>query len=159
MQIWCLGFIFNKSFDCVQLLRKGRTIHVGLWNGMGGKINPNESPIAAMTRECREEGGWFVHSDFWLTVGAIDLPNLPGKVHVFTTWVSTPFPCLDPFSVAAAADIPDDVPVGIPLEHVHDLPLAPHVIDLVDAAHKHFVNPTEAAYLTITDRGGEKRKR
>lgn len=58
MKYYVLGFIFNSEGYMVQLIRKNRPEwQAGRLNGIGGKIEPNENPLEAMVRECREEAG------------------------------------------------------------------------------------------------------
>lgn len=57
MQAYCLGFLFNDSNE-VLLVRKNKPDwQKGLLNGVGGKIEENESPSSAMIREFKEEVG------------------------------------------------------------------------------------------------------
>jgi 8-oxo-dGTP diphosphatase len=43
--------------NSVLLLHRRRPPNAGLWNGVGGKLGPGESPLAACLREVREETG------------------------------------------------------------------------------------------------------
>ena len=54
--------------------KRAGTLHAGLWNLPGGKLNPGETPVAAALRELKEETG--VIGTFPQIVGAI----LPGKM-------------------------------------------------------------------------------
>ena len=52
------GFLFTHDRSRVVLIRKLKPKwQRGLVNGVGGKIEPDESPSAAMTREFNEEAG------------------------------------------------------------------------------------------------------
>ncbi len=52
------GFLFDPKGEMVLLIRKNRpTWMEGLWNGIGGKIEPGETPEQAMDREFEEETG------------------------------------------------------------------------------------------------------
>lgn len=42
----------------VLLLRRSKPPRAGLWNGVGGKLEPEESPLAACKREVIEETGY-----------------------------------------------------------------------------------------------------
>lgn len=55
---YVLGFQFDIEGAWVALIEKKRpTWQAGLWNGIGGHIEPHESPEAAMGREFAEETG------------------------------------------------------------------------------------------------------
>jgi 8-oxo-dGTP diphosphatase len=41
----------------IHRIKKERDIHEGKWNGLGGKLEPGESPEACAIREVREESG------------------------------------------------------------------------------------------------------
>lgn len=49
--------ILFKSKENILLIRKNKTIYKGLLNGIGGKIEPNETPIEGAKREIFEETG------------------------------------------------------------------------------------------------------
>ena len=74
MQNFVLGFIFNKNLDKILLIKKifKKDIPLelakklaGKLNGIGGRIEPNEFPISAMWRECKEETGLVIEYDKW----------------------------------------------------------------------------------------------
>lgn len=57
---YVLGFLFDDDFRRVVLIKKkhGPPSILGMWNGVGGKIDScEEMPIEAMRREFREEAG------------------------------------------------------------------------------------------------------
>jgi 8-oxo-dGTP diphosphatase len=64
MQEYACGFLFSPDRSRVLLIRKRRPAwQAGKLNGVGGKIEPGETPIEAMRREFREEAaldiaGW-----------------------------------------------------------------------------------------------------
>lgn len=61
-----VGFLFSKFLDEVALIEKAKPDwQKGLFNGVGGKIEPRETPRAAMVREFREETGVETLSDHW----------------------------------------------------------------------------------------------
>src|SRR6187551_944090 len=59
MQLYACGFLFSPDRARVLLIRKRRPAwQAGKLNGVGGKIEPSDdSPLAALTREFREEAG------------------------------------------------------------------------------------------------------
>jgi len=55
---YVVGFLFNRVEGTVALIRKNRPAwQAGKLNGAGGKVEPGETPAAAMRREFREEAG------------------------------------------------------------------------------------------------------
>jgi 8-oxo-dGTP diphosphatase len=55
---YVLGFMFDPTFKQVVLIKKITPVWMlGLFNGVGGKIEPGELPLTAMIREFTEETG------------------------------------------------------------------------------------------------------
>lgn len=55
---YVLGFLFDNNMEFVALIKKIRPEwQRGLFNGIGGKIEPGETPDEAMIREFIEEAG------------------------------------------------------------------------------------------------------
>jgi len=76
---YVLGLVFSKSRGKILLIEKKRPKwQAGRWNGIGGKIEQNESPIGAMQREALEETG---HSFLYKHVITFVCPG--GTVFVF----------------------------------------------------------------------------
>jgi 8-oxo-dGTP diphosphatase len=64
MQEYACGFLFSADRHRVLLIRKRRPAwQEGKLNGVGGKLEPGESPRDAMIREFREEAS--LHIDSW----------------------------------------------------------------------------------------------
>ncbi len=60
---YVVGFAFTRSNKCVLLIEKTRPEwQKGKWNGIGGHIEGDETPMEAMKREALEETG--ISSDF-----------------------------------------------------------------------------------------------
>lgn len=55
---YVVGFLFSPCLTRVALITKNRPAwQAGLLNGIGGKVEPGENPLAAMVREFNEEAG------------------------------------------------------------------------------------------------------
>lgn len=52
-----------------------------LWNGLGGKCEPSESPLQAAQREVQEESGWLLDTELFQALGVIQFPNFRPKKH------------------------------------------------------------------------------
>lgn len=62
---YVLGFVFDTDGRFL-LLRKDRPEWMaGKWNGVGGKIEEDEAPQTAMSRECSEETGLHIAPEHW----------------------------------------------------------------------------------------------
>lgn len=139
---WSLGFIFSTDLDQVVLLRKGKTLHVGFWNGIGGKLEGAERPQASMARECLEETGLRIAEELWDEVGMIGFPD-GNRVDVFGTWVPNITSRL-PIADSPLAAWPDDKPVVVPVSKIDDLRMAPHAEILIYAATQILRDPSRA---------------
>lgn len=61
MTSYVLGFMFNHDATHVVLIKKNKPAFMaGLLNGVGGKIEIDETPCEAMRREFEEEAGFSV---------------------------------------------------------------------------------------------------
>jgi 8-oxo-dGTP diphosphatase len=83
-QEYVVGFIFSEDKKQVALIRKNRPEwQAGLLNGVGGKIDNNESPISCMSRECQEETNAIIPITEWNAYA--EFFGDWGKVYVFST--------------------------------------------------------------------------
>lgn len=64
--IWVNGFAFTPNRERVLLIEKRKPAWMaGKLNGIGGKVEPGETPIEAMVREMREEAGIEIEAAAW----------------------------------------------------------------------------------------------
>jgi 8-oxo-dGTP diphosphatase len=82
---YVLGFMFDQSGENVVLIEKNKPEwQKGKINGVGGKVEPNESfAISAMVREFEEETGVETIVSDWLFIDTIDLPDV--RIWVFAS--------------------------------------------------------------------------
>lgn len=84
---WVVGFLMDVDAEWVILIRKNRPEwQAGKLNGVGGKVEPGESPITAMRREFEEETGvaWLDWHHF------ASLTWEEGIVHFFRAFADRP---------------------------------------------------------------------
>lgn len=63
---YTVGFMLSPDRSRVALIRKSKPAwQAGKFNGIGGRIEPDEAPVAAMVREFREETGAETTMDQW----------------------------------------------------------------------------------------------
>lgn len=66
MQGYVLCFLFDKMSKHVALVHKNKPAwQAGKLNGIGGKVEPGESPLTACSREFLEETGVEIPDDDW----------------------------------------------------------------------------------------------
>ncbi len=91
--------VYVRDGDRTLMLRRGgdpNHLHAGTWNGLGGKLEPGESPEECMRREVLEESGLTVHDA--VLKGFITFPAFDGDddwyvwVFVVTAFAGTPTP-------------------------------------------------------------------
>lgn len=57
MKKFVVIFLFTKDYKKVLMVKRNKPPYKDCWNGIGGKIEENESKIQATIRECYEETG------------------------------------------------------------------------------------------------------
>lgn len=79
---YVLGFLFDqKSYGVLLIQKQKPEWQKGLFNGIGGKIEKDETPLQAMRREFKEEAGLSI--GYWKSVCKMEGEDW--KVHVFTS--------------------------------------------------------------------------
>lgn len=72
MKTFTLGFIFDTSGEKVLLVHKQKPEwQVGRINGIGGKIEEGETPVACIARETKEEACLDIPESEWIFLGTI----------------------------------------------------------------------------------------
>ncbi len=132
---WCLGFLISLKNNSIVLLKKTKSLHIGMWNGLGGKVEYNETNREAMIRECKEESK--LDNIAWIYVGWLEgkSPKAGEKylrgwnVGIFTADIEEAK--LDQALIPHFWEIQDiknvgDEPYEVPLVDLPRMELAPH---------------------------------
>lgn len=83
MKRYALGFLFNASHTEILLVDKqSPEWQRGLFNGIGGKVEAEETPLACLVRETKEESGLRTAHRDWMHLG--DLASEGWLVSVYT---------------------------------------------------------------------------
>lgn len=86
MRNYVLAFMVNATNNQILLIKKKRpAFQAGKMNGIGGKIEGDETPVEAIIREVEEETGLKTTEYEWANFGEMRLPD-GGKVHLFKTF-------------------------------------------------------------------------
>lgn len=88
-----LGFLFSggKLDPWVALIEKDHPEwQRGKCNGIGGAVEPNETPLEAMVRECQEESGVLVPPDQWTLKVKVHSVNTGYLMWVYTARLANP---------------------------------------------------------------------
>ena len=65
----------------IHRVKKNRDIHEGKWNGVGGKLELNESPSEAAIREVNEETGISLRAAQLNSLGVLTFPSFKAEEH------------------------------------------------------------------------------
>lgn len=121
MHIKCVGAIVLDDSGRILLIRRGRPPGAGLWSLPGGRVEPGETPHAAVVRETREETGLVV--TVGPLAGSVTRPGPGGAVYEIDDYLATPVG-----GVLAAGDDAADVRWCTPGELAR-LPLTDGLVD------------------------------
>lgn len=81
---YVVGFIFDEKKENVLLMQKCKPEwQKGLYNGIGGKMEPGERPLKAMARECLEETDLYINDWEQFCTLRFGVPEI-GQLHCFT---------------------------------------------------------------------------
>lgn len=123
MKRYVLGFAFDAQRQNVVLIQKnGNSVpeHRGRLNGVGGKIDPDESPLTAMAREFMEETGIDLPLHMWVREGVFYADDW--EVLVFSTVTD---------EARKAKTVEDEKIFHVPTYDLHRYDTCPHVPLLV----------------------------
>lgn len=102
------GLMFSEDKKTLAMVLKNRPAwQAGLFNAIGGKIEENESPAAAMAREFREETGVDTLPEQWMFHTRLEgdgfnvffYKMFSDKVHAATTRESETIHLLNPYAL------------------------------------------------------------
>jgi 8-oxo-dGTP pyrophosphatase MutT (NUDIX family) len=117
MKQYTLGFIFNKGAEHILLITKGRpTWQAGLLNGLGGFIEPGESPLDCVRREVREEAN--LHITAWYEDFVMEGPG----------WRVYGFSAVLPTALIEPTQMTDEKVAVYPVSQVLSPVFAPHIM-------------------------------
>ena len=115
-----LGYVMSPDGRQTLLIHRNSRVndhHLGKYNGLGGKLEPDEDIVAGLKREIREEAG--------LECEAVELRGTiswPGFGKHGEDWFGFIFR-INSFSGTPLSENPEGTLAWVPVEHVLDLPL------------------------------------
>lgn len=115
-----LGYIMSPDGQQTLLIHRNTRpddLHLGKYNGLGGKLDPGEDVIAGIKREVREEAG--IDCEKILLRGTVSWPGF-GKHG--EDWFGFIFR-IDRFRGTPLTENPEGTLAWVPVEQVLDLPL------------------------------------
>lgn len=115
-----LGYVLSADGSQVLMIHRNARpgdLHLGKYNGLGGKLEPGEDVASGMRREIREEAG--VECDRMRFRGTI---NWPGFGKYGENWLGFVF-VIDRFSGQPKTFNPEGTLEWVKLECLQDLPL------------------------------------
>ena len=132
IQEYVVGFLFNPEMDKVVLIEKTHPDwQKGLLNGVGGKVEDNESPHYCMKREFKEEAGLELDWTFYF--------EIYGRNEEKRNWKCYFFYCLSPDFDKVKSMTEEQVKI-VNVRDLYDLPVIPNLRWLIpmcmDRAHK-----------------------
>lgn len=114
------------------LLHRRHPPNAGLWNGIGGKLNPAEDPYAACIREVSEETGLRIDHPLLRAVIVISVKST-GDLWVLFTFTAAPAPPEEPVASEEGELRWVELDALQTLPVLPDLPLLlPHVLSAKD---------------------------
>jgi 8-oxo-dGTP diphosphatase len=134
MKKYVVGFAFNGDF--VLLIKKEKPQwQKGLYNGLGGHIEENEQPVAAMVREFKEECGIDTDETQWDEFAVMKGDD----------WVCHCFRSRNIFDLCKAKQTTDEEPKSINVYTLELYPTISNIPALIGLARDNF-NPKSALF-------------
>lgn len=132
---------FLKHHDKILMLQRNKDPNKGLWNGVGGKIEKNETPVEACLREVKEETGFQLYrAQFCGVLSWVGHECGDGGVYLFT-------------AVAPAADF-SNCSEGILKWHSMDWVFSsPDVVSNIHVFGPHVVNGAKPQHYHFNYKG------
>ncbi|MDR3608617.1 MAG: 8-oxo-dGTP diphosphatase [Oligoflexia bacterium] len=75
----------DERFLMIHRNSKEGDYHQGKWNGLGGKLEADESALEAARRELTEESGFRLPAEAFVSLGTVHFPNF--KAHKSEDWL------------------------------------------------------------------------
>ena len=88
--------LFNKDYSKLLLIKRNKKPYKGCWNGIGGKIENDETPLEAAKRECMEETGISINNPKLLVTYVYPETNVLNS----NTKLNVIYDCVDEVSVS-----------------------------------------------------------
>lgn len=139
---YVLGFIFDKTKRDVLLMKKSKPEwQKNHLNGVGGKVEDNEVPIEAMSRETKEKTGLEIPTENWLYMGKMECPDPQRVEPAWVVYVYTTVYHGATFDIIENKDEPLHWIVKHQIHHMNDWALSnikwlvPMAIDMLEGNH------------------------
>lgn len=132
MKEYTVGFLFDKPGLAVLLLRKTRPEwQAGKLNGVGGKLEPGESPLDCMVREGAEEAG--LDGVEWTEFCTISSARVYDPEYQ-DGWRVHFFYCFDTVAFRLAGPLTDEPIERWPTDTIYNAPVIPNLRWLIPMA-------------------------
>lgn len=122
--------LLDATGRCLMQRRPAGKAHAGLWEFPGGKVEPGESPVAALVRELAEELAITVTPESLVPLSFAAVPGGDGRALVMLLYACTAWDGVP--QMLAASELCWDTPAAL-----SRLPMPPVDVPLVGAVIRH----------------------